>query len=1029
MSGGVSMPVAIALRAVKIFDQFSKFPTTGNPNKIYIDRANNIQYRWNGTAYVQISSSGTQPLNFIGVYDAQTNTPAISSGSGTTGDFHVVSVANDSISPPIDGITELNIDDQLLAQPAVGGGTEWVRIPALSAVIPPIKISSSQTLTQLNGTYLVDAQTDLTLTIPTTDLTNQSRFIRIVKETGAGTITVVPTAGDSFIGNDQNILMRSIGDVVTVFSSGDITDGWAVIQRSLQDLLVEQIELLKNGNTEPLANENWRIVILANGLMSFQRREADSWVEKQAIGGSVFSDVFIASGVSGGMQYQDDVLNMRREVLRYSPGGTIFSLGDEQLQASIVSNILPLIITNRTDTPTLVNISNQDSTSATTQQMTFSFTSVNGGRIESIVVDTDGIGSARLVVTDTDNNVVVYQSSTDFDFRNNGAGVPVPAGRQTVNLRRVARIRSNVNYQVDIFSLADATYNGIGTAGVDFVPFAQYNLQEVIFDRVGTLSRFLSLTADFTIDSSNVREYRNNSILFTNDTTNATLTITDGVFSDNDELGIYHVPSPDTGTGFITIQAGATGTINGRNTYTLLRETSLNIKHMGGDDWVITDSTSQHPITIRRDTPTVAQMIALTEASVNGNSALWIVANDQLQGQEDLVPDSVLIQALRDDLLDLNGNPIPETTVQKNTLLLEAGTVCRLFSASESESIIRVIMTPQQSTTFIRTLVQTGNLVINDANYTNFRNDVLLFTNPTGVSTVSIANETYSEDDELYIKHFSSSPSMNIGVDLTQVGTGAEIDGQATLQIRNNASARLKYIGDNKWRIISSHGMASNTPTPITPEAHGFSIDIPNRVDVNPSPDVVNTTHTVTYSVTNHSLITSATLYVGTNTFSLTVPTSDGVNIESIAISGIDVTSAQNYNMFVELNGDSNLRSNVQVLRVANLPQSETVHWGFSTTNNPATVDTSTLSTDEVAVAGDTFLTSGTFTTQQWLIILVPSDHDINTIVSTDFPTIDFKSSFTRTDNVRTIGSTNYISYVIQNQGSTGTINYRAEVL
>ena len=142
----------LALQRVKPFDRFSDFPRIGNDKSIYIDRGNSIQYIWNGNAYVQISSSGSQSLNFLGTYNALANTPNISSGSGTVGDFYVVSVANSNISPPIDGITNLQLDDQILAQPS-GMDSIWVRVPALSTALPPVSINSSQVLPMVALTY------------------------------------------------------------------------------------------------------------------------------------------------------------------------------------------------------------------------------------------------------------------------------------------------------------------------------------------------------------------------------------------------------------------------------------------------------------------------------------------------------------------------------------------------------------------------------------------------------------------------------------------------------------------------------------------------------------------------------------------------------------------------------------------------------------------------------------------------------------------------------------------------------------
>ncbi|WP_146144001.1 hypothetical protein [Rhizobium sp. SEMIA4064] len=64
--------------------------------------------------------------SFLGVYDAATNTPAISSGSGNQGDFWVVSVPGKVAA---DDVGDVSAGDQLRRGP-----TRWERVPTFTAV-------------------------------------------------------------------------------------------------------------------------------------------------------------------------------------------------------------------------------------------------------------------------------------------------------------------------------------------------------------------------------------------------------------------------------------------------------------------------------------------------------------------------------------------------------------------------------------------------------------------------------------------------------------------------------------------------------------------------------------------------------------------------------------------------------------------------------------------------------------------------------------------------------------------------------
>ncbi len=96
---------------------------------------------------------------------------------------------------------------------------------------------------------------------------------------------------------------------------------------------------------------------------------------------------------------------------------------------------------------------------------------------------------------------------------------------------------------------------------------------------------------------------------------------------------------------------------------------------------------SDHPVTLRRDMPSEDDATALAAASLNGNSALWMVANNQIPASNR--SDATIVAQIA-GFLDLDGNEIPTTSVAANTIQLRTGTIVRIFSAND----YRVVNSP-----------------------------------------------------------------------------------------------------------------------------------------------------------------------------------------------------------------------------------------------------------------------------------------------------------------------------------------------
>ena len=99
--------------------------------------------------------------------------------------------------------------------------------------------------------------------------------------------------------------------------------------------------------------------------------------------------------------------------------------------------------------------------------------------------------------------------------------------------------------------------------------------------------------------------------------------------------------------------------------------------------------SSANPV-LTRDTPSLTELAAIADDSLNDNSGLWVVANDQISGTESGVDGSIQIRALKSGLLDANNTSIPTEPTAKSGVILQAGTIVRVFSNTD----LRVVSTP-----------------------------------------------------------------------------------------------------------------------------------------------------------------------------------------------------------------------------------------------------------------------------------------------------------------------------------------------
>lgn len=244
--------------------------------------------------------------------------------------------------------------------------------------------------------------------------------------------------------------------------------------------------------------------------------------------------------------------------------------------------------------------------------------------------------------------------------------------------------------------------------------------------------------------------------------------------------------------------------------------------------------SSDHPVTLTRDTPTLSALAAIAAASTNANSGLWIVASDQIAATESAVDGTIMIRALSSGLLDANNAEISTTAVAKSGVVLQAGTVVRVFSSTD----LRVVSTPTVMEAAMRYPdrgVPDSPLDLrNEGSYNTYRNRTAVVTDAASTSTgvyevrlPSLQNSealAYLNRNDVFGFRNDRTDGVEVQVRTFQVGT--EFSG---LQNRINlAAGEVLYVTPTAtgatWTILQ-RGQASDLNTEVININHDWYRD------------------------------------------------------------------------------------------------------------------------------------------------------------------------------------------------------------
>jgi len=155
--------------------------------------------------------------------------------------------------------------------------------------------------------------------------------------------------------------------------------------------------------------------------------------------------------------------------------------------------------------------------------------------------------------------------------------------------------------------------------------------------------------------------------------------------------------------------------------------------------------------------------------------------------------------------------------------------------------------------------------------------------------------------------------------------------------------------------------------------------------------------------------------------------TSVDPTLTSVVLTITDVTLNAGESVTFRLEGVDTQAGNFSRDFIVRAPAAhEFLYWGLSSSNNPASIDTATMQSEEIGSAPgqQISISTGTTTAGQYFIVLAPADDDISTIFDTVLDQ-DVTDIFTKTVNVRQISGNNYNSYVLGplNAGGDETYN------
>jgi len=205
---------------IYFYANLAAFPVSGSKDRLYVDESTGFIYSWNGISYLVSSESG---LNYLGIWDANTNNPTITSSVGDTSDYYIVGTAG---TTNINGINDWGVGDWIV----FSSTGVWQKID--NSETPSVNIYNSNGTLTGNRTVDLNSNT-LTFTNGIVNLnqgTTNSGELRLYEDADFGSDYIALRAPQG-LGSSTSFFFPgtngTIGQVLTTDGAG--ATSWATV--------------------------------------------------------------------------------------------------------------------------------------------------------------------------------------------------------------------------------------------------------------------------------------------------------------------------------------------------------------------------------------------------------------------------------------------------------------------------------------------------------------------------------------------------------------------------------------------------------------------------------------------------------------------------------------------------------------------------------------------------------------------------------------------------------------------------------
>ena len=246
----------------------------------------------------------------------------------------------------------------------------------------------------------------------------------------------------------------------------------------------------------------------------------------------------------------------------------------------------------------------------------------------------------------------------------------------------------------------------------------------------------------------------------------------------------------------------------------------------------------------------------------------------------------------------------------------------------------------------------------------------------------------------------------------------------ASGHVVSSVSNDTSLTSSSQTALVTEHAVKSYVDAQSAlfqaPAFTAFSVDIPQHPVAGSQ---FSGSKTFTWTVTNQGNI-SGNLTIKQEAANLSTSVDPAAGTISLTINTFALNAAETQTFTISGTDTQTNAFNLTYVVTARAAD-EFLYYGLSTSNNPASIDTTSLTSTRITGSGQQITASiGPTSSGDFIIILAPGDNDLGQIINTVL-NVDVINTFTKTNDVRTINGQLYNSYVIGPTVAGATQSYR----